>query len=116
MKSFGRCVTGLVVAAGLLTAAQTGAMTIAGSGAAVNTPDASVTSVDSVITSIDLKQGRLVAGGRTYRFDSTNVAFSDGRREPASGGLASLKAGSKVTLLTTVQDGTEQLVQIIALD
>ncbi len=116
MKSFGRCVTGLVVAAGLVLAAQAGAVTTAGPGAIVNTVEARETVVDGVVTSIDVKQGILVAAGRTYRFDPAIVSFSDERREPPSGGLASLKVGSKVTLRTIVQDGTEQLLQITAHD
>ena len=116
MKAFGICVKGLVVATGLLVAAQAGAMTTAGPGAVVNTPEARETVVEGVVTSIDVKQGILVAGGRTYRFDPAVVSFSDERREPPSGGLASLKAGSKVTLRTLVQDGTERLLQIIARD
>lgn len=116
MRPFGRCVAGLVAAAGLLVAAQAGAMTIASRGAAVNTPDARVTVTNSVITSIDAKQGILVAAGRTYRFDPANVSFLDERREPPSGGLRSLKTGSKVTLHTAVQDGTERLLQIVARD
>jgi hypothetical protein len=116
MTTFGRCVAGLVVSAGLLVAAQTGAVTIAGPDAKVNTAPARVTVVNGVVTSIDAKQGRLVVAGRTYRFDVANVSFSDERRQSPGGGLASLKAGSKVTLRTTVQDGSEQLLQIIARD
>lgn len=116
MNTFGRCVAGMVLATGLSVAGQTGAMTVASPGATVNKPAASVTATNSVITSIDLKQGRLVAGGRTYRFDSASVAFSDQRRVPPPGGLASLKAGQKVTLHTTVQDGAELLLQIDARD
>ena len=116
MKAFGSFSAALVAAAGLLAAADAGAVTIAGPGAAVNTPGAKVAVVNSVVTSIDAKRGILVAAGRTYRFDPTNVAYSDDRREPQSGGLASLKAGSKVTLRTTEQDGTARLLQIIARD
>ena len=116
MKSVGNCVAGFVVAAGLLGAAQAGAMTTAGPGAVVNTPDARETVVNVVVTSIDAKQGILVAAGRTYRFDPATVSFADERREPSSGGLASLKSGSKVTLRVTVQDGTERLLQITARD
>jgi hypothetical protein len=116
MKSFGRCVAGLVAAAGLLVAAQAGAVTVAGPGTAVNTPDSRVTVVNSVITSIDVKQGTLVAAGHTYHFDPRAVAFSDERQERPSGGIASLHAGSKVTLRTTVQNGTERLLQIVARD
>lgn len=116
MTSFGKCVAGLAVAAGLLVALQAGAVTDAGPGAVVNTADARVTAVNGVITSIDAKQGILVVAGHTYRFDPKKVSFADERRPPASGGLASLKAGSKVALRTTVQDGTEQLLQIIARD
>jgi hypothetical protein len=107
---------GLVVAAGLLAAAQAGAMTTAGSGGAANTAEVRETVIEGVITSVNVKQGVLVVAGRTYRFDPTVVSFSDDRREPPSGGLASLKAGSKVTLRTVVQDGAEQLLQIIARD
>ena len=116
MKSFGRCVAGLVVAAGLLVAVQAGAMTKAGPGAVVNTADARETVVSGVVTSIDAQRGTLVVAGRTYRFDPAEVSFSDERQNPPSGGLASLKAGSNVTLHTMVQDGTEQLLQIIARD
>lgn len=116
MTTFGRCVAELVVTAGLLVAVQAGAMTTAGSGSNVSTPEAQVTVVNSVITSIDVKQGLLVAAGRTYRFDPANVAFSDDRRRPPAGGLSSLKAGSKVTLRTAAQDGGERLLQIIARD
>jgi hypothetical protein len=116
MRSFGSCVAGLLAAAGLLGAAQAGAVTTAGPGAVVNTPAARVTEINSVIARIDAKQGILVAAGRTYRFDPATVSFADERREPPSGGLASLKAGSKVTLRATVQDGTERLLQIIARD
>lgn len=113
---YGTCMAGLVAAAGLLVAAQVGAMTIAGPNAAVNTPDARETVVDGIIARINAKQGILVAGGRTYRFDPATVAFSDRRRDPSGSGLASLKAGGKVTLRTSVQDGTERLLQIIARD
>ncbi len=116
MKSIGGCVAALVVAAGLLAAAPAGAMTTAGPGAVVNTPGARETVVNGVIARIDVKQGVLVAGGRTYRFDPAGVAFSDERREPVSGGLASLKPGSKVSLRTILQDGTERLLQITARD
>jgi hypothetical protein len=116
MTSIGRCVAGLVVAAGLLVAAQAGAMTTAGPSAAVNTAGTRVTVVNGVIKSIDAKQGILVAAGRTYRFDPATVSFADERRQPASGGLASLKPGSRVTLRTTAQDGAEQLLQIVARD
>lgn len=116
MKTFGRFGAGLIAAAGLLVAVQAGAVTIAGPGAAVTAPESRVTVINSVVTSIDAKQGILVASGRTFRFDPANVSFSDDRREPPAGGLASLKAGSKVTLRTTVQDGTSRLLQIIARD
>jgi hypothetical protein len=116
MKSIGGCVAGLVVAAGLLGGALAGAMTIAGPDAVVNTPDARENVVNGVVASIDAKQGILVVGGRTYRFDPAVVAFSDERREPSSGGLASLKPGSNVTLRTIVQDGAERLLQITARD
>lgn len=116
MNSFGRCVAELVVAAGLLAAAQAGAMTIAGPDAAVNTASAPETVVDGVVMSIDAKQGVLVVGGRSYRFDPAAVSFLDERRQPAAGGLASLKAGSKVKLRIVEQDGTERLLQIIARD
>ena len=116
MKSLGSCVAGLVVAAGLLVAVPAGAMTIAGPGAVVNTADARETVVNGIVTSIDAKQGVLVVDGRTYRFDPAVVSFSDERRMPSSGGLASLKAGNNVTLRSIVQDGTEQLLQIIARD
>jgi hypothetical protein len=116
MKSIGGCVAALVLAAGLLAATPAGAMTIAGPDAVVNTPGARETVVNGVIARIDVKQGVLVAGGRTYRFDPAVIAFSDERREPVSGGLASLKPGSKVSLRTILQDGTERLLQITARD
>jgi hypothetical protein len=116
MTSFGRYVAELVVAAGLLVAVQAVAMTTSGSGSTVTTPETGVTVVDGVITSIDVKQGLLVAAGRTYRFDPANVSFSDDRRQPLAGGISSLKAGSKVTLRTVAEDGKEQLLQIIAHD
>ncbi len=84
MTTFGRCVAELVVAAGLLVAVQAGAMTTAGSGSNVSTPEAQVTVVNSVITSIDVKQGLLVAAGRTYRFDPANVCVL-GRSAAATG-------------------------------
>jgi hypothetical protein len=116
MKSFVGCVAGLVVAAGLLLGSQAGAMTVAGPGTTVNTAEVRETEVTGIITSIDAKQGVLVVAGRTYRFDPETVSFLDQRREPPGGGLAALKAGSKVALLVVVQDGAEQLLRIVAQD
>jgi hypothetical protein len=116
MNSFGRCVAGLVVAAGLLAAAQAGAMTIAGPDAAVHKANAHETVVDGVVTSVDAKLGVLVVGGRSYRFDPATVSFLDERRQPPGGGLASLKAGSKVKLRIIEEDGAQRLLQIIARD
>jgi hypothetical protein len=116
MNPFGRCVAELFLAAGLVAAAQAGAMTIAGPDAAVNTVNAPETAVDGVVTSIDPKQGVLVVGGGTYRFDPAVVSFLDERRQPQAGGLASLKAGSKVRLRIVEQDGTKRLLQIVARD
>lgn len=115
MKSF-RCVAGLVVAAGLLVGSQAGAMTVAGPSSAVSTTAVDETEVTGIVTSIDAKQGLLVVAGRTYRFDPEAVSFLDQRRAPPAGGLASLQAGSKVTLRVAAQDGTERLLQIVALD
>jgi hypothetical protein len=116
MKTFGRCVAELVVAAALLAAAQAGAMTIAGPDAAVNTANPPETVVEGAVTSVDAKQGVLVVDGRSYRFDPATVSFLDERRPPPGGGLAALKAGSKVTLRIVELDGTKSLLQIIVRD
>jgi hypothetical protein len=99
-----------------LACAATGAMavTIAGPNAAVNTPESAGDVVNTVVTSIDLKRGVLVAGGRTYRFDPAVVGFSDDRKPPVAGGVESIGNGSKVTLRTSKQGDLPRVLQIIA--
>jgi hypothetical protein len=70
--------------------------------------------VDAVVASIDAKRGVLVAAGRTYRFDPAGVGFSDDRRPPLAGGVASLQNGSRVTLRTIEQGGLPRVLHIIA--
>ena len=110
----------ILVAALALTGCATAlpglAVTIAGPGTAVNTPEQAASVVNAVVTSIDVQRGVLVASGRTYRFDPGAVSFSDDRREPSAAGLASLRAGSKVTLRTVPANGQNRLLQIIARD
>ncbi|MEY2855113.1 MAG: hypothetical protein RL030_2245 [Pseudomonadota bacterium] len=99
-----------------LACAATGAMavTIAGQNAAVTTTETAVDVVNTTLSSIDLKRGVLVAGGRTYRFNAATVGFSDDRKPTVAGGVESLKNGSKVTLRTAKQGDLPHVLQIIA--
>jgi len=92
-----------------------GAVTPIGNAATVTSPEAKVEVINAVVSSIDVKRGVMSASGRTFRFDPAAIAFSDERKQPAAS-LEGLKPGSKVTLRSFQQNGTNRLMQIVAHD
>jgi hypothetical protein len=109
-----RLVLGLALSLGAVGIAQ--AVTPAGSAttATANTNQEAVTT--GTVTSVSVERGVIAVSGRIYRFTPGGLAYSDDRKKPEKGGLAGLKAGTKVTVRSVGGTGALQAIQIVARD
>ena len=110
-----RLVLVLALSLGVVGIAQ--AVTTAGAVAPATEKNANQESVTSgIVSSVSAERGIVVISGRTYRFAPNGVSFSDDRKKPEKGGLATLKAGTKVTVRSTAGPSGLQAIQIVARD